>query len=54
MSLQALNTTVSSRFTVEYHEEGPVMQTFNGVSLNWDANKNISDLVFGNAMGKIQ
>jgi hypothetical protein len=51
---KSIFNAISSRFTVEYHEEGPVIQIFNGVSLNWDANKNNSELIFRNGMSKMQ
>lgn len=51
---RAVGKAVGARWTVEYREEGPVVQLFSGVALGWDPARNTQELVFRNGVAKMQ
>lgn len=51
---RAVGRAAGGRWAVEYREEGPVVQAFNGVALAWDPTRNSSELVFRNGVAKLQ
>jgi hypothetical protein len=53
-SLRAVGRVVKGRFAVEYHVEGPVVQLFSGVTLEWEPSRNSPQLILRNGVAKMQ
>jgi hypothetical protein len=51
---RTVGRAAGGRWTVEYREDGPVVQAFSGVALGWDPARNSAELVFRNGVGKMQ
>ena len=45
---------VVSRYAIQYHSEGPVMQMFANVQLTWNSALNTPSITFNNALRKLQ